>query len=537
MRERYTYMTTEAGSARVLPNGVSENAFDEALKLLRDVLGDDGLIIDDEGVKEFHDPYTFAEWDNTWPSAVAQPTTVAEVQAVVRIAAEAGIALWTTSQGRNNAYGGSAPRTRGSVVLNFRRMNKIIEINEEMGYAVVEPGVTFFDLYHELRRRGSKLWSSCPDLGWGSIVGNTLDHGFGYTANGDHASNACGFEVVLPSGELLRTGMGAFSDELGFAHQRGFGPSIDGLFTQSNLGIVTKMGRWLMPQPEYYASITVKADDDSGLEPMIEAVRGLMLEGVLHNPPIVHGVLGAAALVGPRETWHDGDGPLPESFYREAQEKFKLGYWNLRCAVYGSEGVVDAHIARVLEVFDDIPGLVPSARKVRGEDANEDTLTVHGERIQAGIPSLRMLETVAWWGGVGGHIDFSPVAPLRGDRVRELTSMMREEIENAGFDFWPGAIVTPRSFVYVSPIYFDTLSEERSQAAFDTYQRLVRRAADAGFPVYRGHIEFMDDIADTYGAEGHAYRRFLETIKDAVDPAGVLSPGKQGIWPSRLRTN
>jgi hypothetical protein len=59
-------------------------------------------------------------------------------------------------------------------------MNKIIEVNEEYGYAIVEPGV-FFDLYEEIQRRGLNLWLSVPAIGWGSVLGNTMDRGFGYT--------------------------------------------------------------------------------------------------------------------------------------------------------------------------------------------------------------------------------------------------------------------------------------------------------------------------------------------------------------------
>ena len=42
-------------------------------------------------------------------------------------------------------------------------------------------------------------------------------------------------------------------------------------------------------------------------------------------------------------------------------------------------------------------------------------------------------------------------------------------------------------------------------------------------------------MASLYDFNDHAYRRFVETIKDAVDPKGILSPGKQGIWPRRFR--
>ena len=78
--------------------------------------------------------------------------TLEEVQAIVRLANEHRVPIWTTSQGRNNGYGGSSPRVQGSVVMNLRRMNRVLEINEELGYAVVEPGVSWFDLCEAVRR-------------------------------------------------------------------------------------------------------------------------------------------------------------------------------------------------------------------------------------------------------------------------------------------------------------------------------------------------------------------------------------------------
>lgn len=51
-------------------------------------------------------------------------------------------------------------------------MDKVIEVNEKLAYAVVEPGVTFFDLYNYCVEHKLRVWPSCAALGWGSVLGN-----------------------------------------------------------------------------------------------------------------------------------------------------------------------------------------------------------------------------------------------------------------------------------------------------------------------------------------------------------------------------
>src|SRR5690606_8884685 len=103
--------------------------------------------------------------------------------------------------------------------------------------------------------RGLKVMIDCPDPGWGSPIGNALERGIGYTMPQfrDHFGASCGMEVVLPNGEIMRTGMGALPGAKTWQEYRyGFGPDPAGLFAQGNFGIVTKMGFRLMPRPEYY---------------------------------------------------------------------------------------------------------------------------------------------------------------------------------------------------------------------------------------------------------------------------------------------
>lgn len=519
----------------VPPPGVSERELAGALAAFAAALGSDRVLTSEEDLREFRDPYAYAGWDEHTASAAVLPETVQEVQAVVRIANAHRVPLWTFSQGRNSPYGGPAPRLRGSVLVNLRRMNRVLEVNEELAYALVEPGATFFDLHEAVRASGARLWLSVPDLGWGSVIGNALDHGRGFGVYGDHAAAVCGMEVVLANGDVLRTGMGALPGSRAWqAYQRGFGPSPDGLFMQSNYGIVTKMGVWLMPRPECYVSGSVRVARESDLEPLVDTLRPLLLDRTIPNYPLIGHAIGAGSRAAVRDEWYRGDGPLPEEVVEQIRARTGSGRWNLRFALYGCERVVDAQLRIVEGAFSRIPGAATEGRKFAGDEVT--AATEMGDRVQAGIPGLQMLEMLRWRGGEhGGHLDFSPVAPLTGRDAARLCAVLRPVVERHGLDFAPGLIITPRCVIFISPPIFDTTNEEQTRGAYEMYGELVAEAGRAGYGVYRAHLSAMDRVADQFDFNDHAQRRFNEALKDALDPNGILSPGKQGIWPRHLR--
>jgi 4-cresol dehydrogenase (hydroxylating) len=507
-----------------------------ALREFEALLGSERVLSSPADLDEWRDPFQHPSWDEYTASAVLMPETVEEVQDVVRIASRFGVPLWTHSQGRNNGYGGPAPRVKGSVIVSLRQMNRVLEINEELGYAVVEPGVRWFDLYEAIRAGGHRLMLSVADVGWGSVIGNTLDHGMTYLPYGVDMGMQCGMEVVLANGEVMRTGMGAMPGSRAWhVYKRGLGPTPDQLFMQSNFGIVTKMGVWLMPYPEVYMPIWVRVWNDADLGPLADTLRRLMLDDTIRMVPQIMNTVLYGSVFSSRDQWWQGDGPMPEESIDRMARELEIGRWLIRAALHGDEAVVDHRFAKVKEAFGQIEGADVWGTKCAPEDI--PSLEDPAERIQGGVPSLDLNAMTAWYGGEeGGHIGFSPVAPLTGPDAVALRDLLRGMIEEAGLDYIAALLcVNARSFAHITLIIFDTKNEPQARAAYDVAKRLVRDAAKLGYGEYRAHLDFMDLATDQYSFGDHSYRRFCETIKDAVDPNGILSPGKQGIWPASMR--
>ncbi len=518
----------------VRPPGVSAADFNEALKAFGTVVGPEWVLISEEDRRGYLDAFAPGNPEEHAASAAVAPRSTAEVQAIVRIANRYCIPLWPVSTGRNLAYGGSAPVLRGSVVLDLKRMNRVLEIDEQLGFALVEPGVSFFDLFEALEAAGGKLWISTPAPGWGSVIGNALEHGLGYTPYGVHADTICGMEVVLANGEVVRTGMGAVQGSKEWQiFKYGYGPVWDGMFTQSNFGIVTKMGVWLMPQPEAVAYVLVSLPNLGDLPVMVDTLRPLRLNDTINATytimnPVRSIVDGFSAQGKSRADIYQGKESIPLERVSEELAAQGKGMWNATFNLFDRDKGLDLRLAAIQDAFAKVPGAkIQTRRWQRGQPLEQ------WMRVQPGLFALGIVD---WYGGPGGHMNFAPVVAPIGQRVADLYESIYKRFVEYGIDYYCGLLnVGPRALLVNAVMFFNRTDEDLIRRGRELYRVLAREASAAGFGDYRAHISFMDDAADMYNFNGHALRALSERVKDALDPQGILAPGKQGIWPIALR--
>jgi len=517
------------------PNPAPFILSDEARDALIAVVGREGILLTEEERDTYRDPYWFHA-DRTYDSsAVVFPSSTEQVQEVVRVADRYEIPVWTSSQGRNNGYGGPSARVPGSVLISLRNMNRVLEINTELAYAVVEPGVRWLDLYAALHEQGDELLLSVPDIGWGSVIGNSLDNGMTYLPLGADFLAPCGLEVILADGSLLRTGMGAIPDSPSWhIYRRGLGPVLDPLFMQSNYGIVTRMGVWLQRRPKSYTPLYLSIPRDGQLAQAIDIVRELRLDGIIRGVPNIQNLI----TMGTQFPEHMGMFPGADPTWSEDRldalaDATGIGRWGVRTALWGDPEVNEIHLSRIREAWSAIDGSRVDDLGTFTKD-NWGEISTFMQRISAGVPSLDMMEQMPDW---VGHVGFSPIVPLQGaEVVRVLDQIKALVIERTGTNFVCAIFPTnDRSAMIVSAMSFDRNNEEQVKATFDTVKQLIVELGEQGYGEYRAHLDAMDLASDVYSFGDHAYRRFTDAIKDAVDPKGILSPGRHGVWPAKYR--
>jgi 4-cresol dehydrogenase (hydroxylating) flavoprotein subunit len=487
---------------------------------------------------------------NSGIPAILRPGTVSEVSELVRIASRYHCPVYPVSSGRNWGYGSRVPPASGCALIDLSRLNRIAGFDEDLGYVTVEPGVTQSDLYEFLQRKKSRLWmdatGSSPNC---SLIGNAMERGFGHTPYADHFGHSAGLEVVLPSGEIIRTGhAGLKGSKTGSLYRWGAGPSLDGLFSQSNYGIVTEMTIWLMPAPDCFEGFFFQCEAEEGLGSVVEGLRPLRLNGTLRSA--VHIANDYKVLAGIRQFPWEESAPLSPKRMRVLRKEMKFCRWSGSGALYGTARQV-AEAKRLLR-----EALKGSVDKLQFLDERKLELAAHFQgvykllsgldlsrtltlirpvfNLMRGVPTSQPLASAYWRKRFPvpadpnpdrdgcGLLWVAPVAPLRGVDAEKVRSIAEPLLLQHGFEPQISiTLITERTLACVISIGYDRDVQGEDGRALDCYRALQIELAEAGYYAYRLGLAGMDMFT-----ANSSYGQFLRTIKTAVDPAEILAPGR-----------
>lgn len=351
-------------------------------------------------------------------------------------------------------------------------------------------------------------------------IPQTLERGLGFVPNGSHHSHIAGLEAILGDMDVVRTGQFAKLDAA-TAHLTplSYGPSLEGLFLQSNLGIVTKLGLHMTPQPQAYTHVVFDVPDLGDVASVVDVFGELKRRGVIGGVVFVVSIVEMSSIFGRKADWYSGDGSIPDERIRELQKELDMGFWNVKFGLYGAPGVVDAQLEEVKRVVArDIPKgrlrifpFRPDERQATNgkTDGLVDATTVSPEcaGMFVGVPSMFSLPLVKYYNkrveaedgsssdGIGAHGAYSAVLPVDGPVIVEWAEAAKKIYEKHGMDFMSDFFLFERHALFVCMLCFDKTNLAQREATDKLYEELFREGSKRGFAKYRAHIQHMGKIA------------------------------------------
>jgi len=421
------------------------------------------------------------------PDVVVVPETTDEVAGVVRIAAETGTPI--VARGAGTGQTGGAVPARGGIVISFARMRRVHEIDRTNLQCVIEPGIVYADLNATLADHGL-FFPPDPGSGRACTVGGMAAN----NASGPHAvkwgttsAYVLGAEVVLADGSVIVTG-GQRSKAL----KSSSGIDLTKLFvgSEGTLGILTRLRLRVQPRPPARAVVLAAYD---ALESTVGSLDDLFAAGIL---PATAELLDRSAVEALMK-WKPELG-LPE------------GEAVLFIEVEGTRTSVAASVREVDEIV---------RRRARMTQLAEEEAAI--QRLWAARAGLAAASALVFPGkhrifaGEDLAVPLSEI-PRTIRQAREIGAETGVHVIFYGH-FGDGNVH--------SAILIDPMDEDEVRRADELADRLHRLAIDAGGTVTGEHG--TGAVRQRYMAAEHgAAYDVMRRVKAALDPQGILNPGK-----------
>ncbi|MFC4335913.1 FAD-binding oxidoreductase [Salininema proteolyticum] len=430
-----------------------------------------------------------------------RPSRAGQVPEILRTIADSGTGLRVHpySTGFNWGLGSKEPARDDVAALDLSGLDRVRDLNAERGWAVVEPGVTQGVLSTMLEGT-DRMANVTVASAHTSFLGNALDRGVGLRSQ--RTEDVLGLEVVLPDGRTVRVGWWPGTSTAS-PYPHGLGPSTLGLFAQSDYGIVTAAAIRLLPRPEEVRLLAFHFEAES-LGGVTELLHYWVSQGYTRSVPKLYDPPAAAPYGCPE------------------------GRYLLHVCVDGSLPLVEATVrtmvaqARESDLCTDV---------VDGREKEHDELSLLVERAYGGDPDVedtifrrKVRTTYDRMDAEVGFLLFLPLVPFTAEDVLRAERLLGEVREEFGLRC--GSTLHPLDseiIDYVVNVRFPR-TEEGARTAHRALDALHKRFGDAGYMPYRLDVGHAGESA-RYAPSPEA-ADLARGLKDHLDPAGVIAPGR-----------
>lgn len=490
--------------------------YQKAIQAWKDEIGSSKVESSREVTKKYTQNIT--EYETEPLVAILKPENRSELEKIVAVANQYHVPIYVVSTGKNWGLGSKIPITKGCALVILSFMNHIREVNEKYRYAIIEPGVTQKKLSDYLLKNTNLMLPSTGSAENTSIVGNLLDRGSVFFAH--RYEFLTGLEVLLGNGKIVRTGFWHYFDvdetkKPIFFHPPGVGPDINGMFTQSNLGIVTAMVVRLkprIPSTIVYGEFKEKS--------LVEFINTFIQ---LKEIKLINNWLMITNKNDPRTT--------------VANQFNYTGDWSAIFNFYGTE-----EIKRLCteKVKTQIGNLCYHLKFVNSEAEEPLSHRYHSilQMLGNGIPSNYSIETMGemnkfefqnseyeidFYKKIPGFIAVTPAIPFESMVIKKVIYLVNQVSQEFN--------VTPfHNFVSIGEmaleglfrVYFDREKQQEITNAHQWAKHLNRELEKIGIYPYRMSIKEMNHFSDRHNDH---YWETIGGIKKLLDPNNIISPG------------
>ena len=277
-----------------------------------------------------------------------------------------------------------------------------------------------------------------------------------------------------------------------------------------------------MPRPPAIRTFFFLFPGDEDLGDIIDLIRPLKMNNAVPSlMKVTSDLYGIGTVITYPFDRTGGKTPLPDDIRQQLQQEHGVGAWCVSGAFYGaSDEALEPMIARVTAHF----GQSGKSCYVSHEEAQDNPLLkIHSDTF-SGRPTREELGLLNWRPG-GGACWFLPATPMVGTIANKHQALSRRILREHGFEYITEYVCGPRMSRALHIIVFNRQDPEECQRMSQCYRELMAAYADAGYPISRAPLDFQAEAMQRL----ETFPQVCADIKKALDPKGILSPGRYGI--------